>query len=98
MYSTIFGGIMENIDVEKLTFLDGVLVTKYIFEKILLEHLTDKNGNSLKGFDDDHFYSYLGIISDEVTEMLEDTVLNNGYFKKHGASLYWEFNKLANVE
>lgn len=90
--------MVKMIDVEKLTFLDGVLVTRFIFEMILQKHLTDKNGNSIKGFADGHLYSYLGIIDDDVTGMLEDVVLNNGYFKKHGASLYWDFNKLVNVE
>lgn len=86
------------VDVEKLTFLDGVLVTRHIFETVLQKHLTDKNGNFIKGICNGHLYNYLGSINDDVTGMLEDIVLNDSYFKKHGAFLYWEFYKLANVE
>lgn len=87
--------MIGNIDVEKLTFLDGVLVTRHIFEKVLQKHLTDKNGNFLKGFDQGYFYCFLGTINDDVTGMLEDNVLNNGYFKKYGEFLYQEINKLS---
>jgi len=89
------GRLIKMIDVEKLTFLDGVLVTRHIFETVLQNHLTDKNGNSIRGICNGYLYSYLGAINDDVTGMLEDNVLNNSYFKIHGTFLYREFNRLS---
>lgn len=74
-------GIKESEFFENLTFLDGVLVTWKIFEKILEKRLTDENGEPEKGICNGHSYDYLGIIQDDIAEYILDGVLEHGYYK-----------------
>ena len=67
-----------------LTFIDGVLITWNIFIKILDNRLRDENGDPEK---DDIGHNFLGIINDDVTDLLLNKVLENGYFKSRGKEL-----------
>jgi len=77
---------IENI--QGLTFLDGVLLTWNIFDHILKKRLIDKNGNMEK---DKNGCEYLGIITDDITNLLSDPVLEQGYFKTRGDQLINQF-------
>ena len=79
----------KEIKLEKLTFLDGILVTWSIFDKILDNRLRDEKGNEEK---DEDGCSYLGIINDDITDLIEDCLLNHGYFKYLGEKLIDEFH------
>ena len=52
------------------------------------KHLTVENGEPEK---DKSGYSYLGIINDEITDLLLDQVLEHGYFKNRGYQLIHQF-------
>lgn len=71
-----------------LTFIDGVLVTWRIFDRILKKRLTDENGEPEK---DNNGCDYLGIINDDLTDMLLTSVLEHGYFKTRGYQLMFQF-------
>ncbi len=89
--SEILGDVLEKIKAEEtkndLTFIDGVLVTWNIFNKILDKRLRDDNGEpegiTFKG----RKYDYLGIINDDVNDLLLNNVLEHGYFKSRGKHL-----------
>lgn len=78
-------------EMENLTFLDGVLITWEIFNKILDKRLRDDNGEPegivYKGWK----YDYLGIIDDDVNDLLLNKVLEHGYFKHRGEYLSNQF-------
>lgn len=63
-----------------LTFMDGVLVTWEIFDRILEKQLD--------GEKDSHGYYYLDIILDDVTLYLQDFLLLNGYCAERRKNLF----------
>ena len=65
-------------EIESLNFIDGVILTWDIFNKILNKHLRDENGELER---DKYGSSYLGIIDDNITDILLNKVLEHGYFK-----------------
>ena len=73
---------------ENLTFMDGILLTWDIFDRILKKRLKDENGEPEK---DDNGYTYLGIINDDINDLLSDQVLEHGYFKNRGNQLINQF-------
>ena len=73
---------------ENLTFIDGVLLTWNIFNKILDNRLRDENGDPEKGICKGFTYEYLGIINDDVTDLILNEVLEQGYLKNHGEHLH----------
>jgi len=73
---------------ENLTFLDGVLLTWNIFNKILDNRLRDENGDPEKGICKGYAYEYLGIINDDITDLILNEVLEQGYLKNHGEHLH----------
>ena len=77
--------------IKNLTFLDGVLLTWNIFNRILDKHLRDENGEPEQGISEGHSYDYLGIINDDVTSLLWDKVLEHGYLKSRGEYLSNQF-------
>lgn len=81
-------GYDQAVEMENLTFLDGVLLTWNIFNKILDNRLRDENGDPEKGVCNGHSYEHLGIINDDVTDLLLNEVLMHGYFKNHGEHLH----------
>ena len=74
--------------IENLTFIDGVLLTWNIFNKILDNRLRDENGDPEKGICKGHSYEYLGIINDDVTDLILNEVLEQGYLKNRGEHLH----------
>ena len=86
------GDFLEKINADNqennLTFIDGVLVTWKLYDRILKKQLTDENGEPEK---DNKGYSYLGIINDDVTDLLLNQVLGHGYFKTRGYQLMNQF-------
>lgn len=89
------GDFIERITADNsenhLTFIDGVLVTWKIFNKILDKRLRDDNGDPEGIMYKGKKYDYLGIINDDVTDLLLNQVLENGYFKTRGHQLMYEF-------
>jgi hypothetical protein len=79
------------VKTENLTFLDGVLVTWNIFNKILDKRLRDENGDPKKGVCNGHEYEYLGIINDDIAGSILDKVLEHGFFKTRGYQLMHQF-------
>ena len=78
----------QAVEMEKLTFLDGVLLTWNIFNKILDNRLRDENGDPEQGICKGYAYEYLGIINDDITDLLLNEVLELGYFKHHSEHLH----------
>ena len=78
--------------IENLSFLDGVLLTWNIFNKILDERLRDENGEPEQGISEGHSYDYLGIINDDIASLLRDKVLEHGYLKSRGEYLCNQFD------
>jgi len=74
----------SEIKTENLTFMDGVLVTWNVFNKVLNKRLKNEKGIDEK---DDFGYSYLQIINDDITDLLLSEILDNSYFKIHGNNL-----------
>ena len=74
--------------IKELKFIDGVLVTWEIFNRILDKRLRDENGELEK---DNNGCDYLGIINDDVTDLLLSKVLDLGYFKTRGYQLIYQF-------
>jgi len=89
------GDFIERITADNsenhLTFIDGVLVTWKIFNNILDKRLRDDNGDPEGIMYKGKKYDYLGIINDDVTDLLLNQVLENGYFKTRGHQLMYEF-------
>lgn len=81
----------QAVEIENLTFLDGVLLTWEIFDKILDNRLRDDTGNPEGIIYKDRKYDYLGIINDDVTDLLLNQVLEHGYFKTRGNQLINQF-------
>jgi len=79
--------IDQAIAMENLTFLDCVLVTWNIFNKILDKRLRDDNGEPEGIIYKGRKYDYLGIIDDDVNDLLLNNVLEHGYFKSRGKYL-----------
>ena len=77
---------MDNQE-KHLTFIDGVIVTWEIYDRILKKQLTDENGEPEK---DSKGYSYLAIINDDITNLLFLEVLLN-YYKTRGYQLMYHF-------
>lgn len=75
-------------NLQNLSFIDGILVTWEVFNKILEKRLTDEDGNLET---DEKGYDYLGIIKDDVTDLLLNKVLELGYFRFRGVHLCDEF-------
>ncbi len=73
---------------QNLSFIDGVVVTWEIFNRVLKKQLTDKDGNLET---DEKGYDYLGIIEDDVTDLLLNKVLEVGYLKSRGIHLCDQF-------
>jgi len=88
--------IQDTVEMKDLTFIDGVLVTWNIFNKILDERLRDENGDPEKGICQGYSYDYLGIINDDIASLLLDKVLEHGYLKQRGEYLSNQF--CANME
>ena len=65
-----------------LTFLDGILLTKRIYDMVLKKQLSNEK--------DKQGYSYLGIIKDDIMEQIDNQVLYN-YFRDHGDQLCKQF-------
>ena len=84
--------IDQAIAMENLTFLDGVLVTWEIFNKILDKRLRDDNGELEGIIYKGRKYDYLGIIDDDVNDLLLNKVLEHGYFKDRGEYLSNQFD------
>jgi len=78
----------QAVEMENLTFLDGVLLTWNIFEKILDKRLRDENGDPEKGICKGYSYEYLGVINDDINDLILNEVLELGYFKHHGEHLH----------
>jgi len=78
----------QAVEMENLTFLDGVLLAWNIFEKILDNRLRDENGDPEKGICKGYSYEYLGIINDDVNDLMLNNILMNGFFKHHGEHLH----------
>ncbi len=83
--------ITANNPENHLTFIDGVLVTWKIFNNILDKRLRDDNGDPEGIIYKGKKYDYLGIINDDVTDLLLNQVLENGYFKTRGYQLMYQF-------
>jgi hypothetical protein len=66
-------------------------VTWRIFNKILDKRLRDDNGDPEGIIYKGKKYDYLGIINDDVTDLLLNQVLENGYFKTRGYQLMYQF-------
>ena len=85
------GDVIERITADNqenhLTFVDGVLVTWRIFDRILKKRLVDENEDLEQGVCQGHSYDYLAIINDDITSLLLNQVLENGYFKTRGYQL-----------
>jgi len=79
--------IRNTVETKDLTFLDGVLVTWEIFNKILDKRLRDDNGDPEGIIYKGRKYDYLGIIDDDVNDLLLNNVLEHGYFKSRGKYL-----------
>jgi hypothetical protein len=73
---------------QNLSFIDGVVITWEVFNKILEKRLTDEDGDLET---DKEGYDYLGIIEDDVTDLLLNKVLELGYFKFRGVQLCDKF-------
>lgn len=69
---------------EPLTFLDGILITKKIYDTVLKKQLSNEKGEPEK---DNDGYDYLGIINDDVTGLLKDKILEHGYFIDRSSQL-----------
>jgi len=78
----------QAVEMENLNFLDGVLLTWNIFNKILDKRLRDENGDPEQGICKGYSYEYLGIINDDVNDLILNEVLEHGYFKHHGEYLH----------
>ncbi len=72
----------------QLTFVDGVLVTWKIYDKVLKNQLTDEKGEPEK---DSKGCDYLGIINDNIDDLLFNQILEKGYFKNRGYQLMHQF-------
>jgi len=81
----------NTVETKDLTFMDGVLVTWNIFNRILDKYLRDENGEPEQGISEGHSYDYLGPINDDVTSLLWDKVLEHGYLKSRGEYLSNQF-------
>lgn len=79
--------IRNTVETKDLTFIDGVLVTWEIFNKILDKRLRDDNGEPEGIIYKGRKYDYLGIIDDDVNDLLLNKVLEHGYFKSRGKEL-----------
>ena len=87
----------QAVEIENLTFLDGVLLTWNIFNKILDNRLRDENGDPEKGICKGYTYEYLGIINDDVTDLILNEVLEQGYLKNHGEHLHELFGIISSA-
>jgi len=83
--------IRNTIETKDLTFIDGVLVTWEIFNNILDKRLRDDNGDPEGIIYKGKKYDYLGIINDDITDLLLNKVLEQGYFKNRGKQLSNQF-------
>ena len=87
--------IQNTVETKDLTFIDGVLVTWEIFNKILDKRLRDDNGDPEGIIYKGRKYDYLGIINDDITDLLWDKVLEHGYLKTRGKQLIIQFGIAA---
>ena len=81
----------NTVETKDLTFIDGVLVTWAVFNKILDKRLRDDNGEPEGIIYKGRKYDYLGIIDDDVNDLLLNNVLEHGYFKHRGEYLSNQF-------
>ena len=87
----------QAVEMEKLTFLDGVLLTWNIFAKILDNRLRDENGDPEKGICNGHVYEYLGIINDDMNDLILNEILIHGFFRHHSEHLHELFEISPNA-
>lgn len=73
---------------KNLSFMDGVILTHRIYERILQKQLKDEHGKPEK---DNNGFSYLGIINDDINELLICKVLLSTYFRSRGSQLASQF-------
>lgn len=85
-------GNLEKLNINNLgnnlTFIDGVLVTWKIYDKILKKNLIDENGEQEKDKDG---FSYLRIINDDINDYLLDGIIKNEYFENRKNVLMNQF-------
>ncbi len=83
-----------NLDLNNLTFIDGIILTDKIYNMVLEKHLTDKNGEDKTDSDG---YSYQKKIDEDIWDLLFDQVLIHKYHEHRKDKLIKEFKIEYNV-
>lgn len=78
----------KDFNLKDLNFLDGIFLTYHIFNSVLKKRLSDRKGNLEKDKDG---ADYLGVINDDIHELLICKTLEQGYYKDLGSQLFNRF-------